>query len=235
MSIFTKDSGRITEVNASKLTLLKRADTGAFVNNPVGLANPDGSSLKVEYADTTAAPLYCATPSGPLAAGTQTQVPTREYVDGDITTVMWDFDFAAINGLGYAASGAGDWAGTFNSTYVVPQDSYVHETFVWSRDVWNGSPAAPGPIPPTIAGVYVSVGSSASGPTAPFTADFNRFGEYFMLNTSAPKVPEAITYWDRLSSATPIFFNVYIPNGTAKPLTIGHATVVVKIVKAPRL
>jgi len=234
MSTFTKDSGRITVVNASKLTLLKRADTGAFVNNPVGLANPDGSSLKVEYADTTPAPLYCATPSGPLAAGTEKQAPTREYVDGDITTVMWDFDFAAINGLGYAGAGPGDWAGTFSSSYVVPQDSYIHETFVWTRDVWNGSPAAPGPTPPTIAGVYVSVGSSASGPTAPFAADFNRFGEFFMLNTSAPKVSEAITYWDRLSSATPIFFNVYIPMFTPKPLTAGSGTIVLKIVKSPK-
>lgn len=235
MSTFTKDIGRITEVNASKLTLLKRADTGAYVSSPIGLVNPDGSSLKVEDGGGAVAALHCSTPTGPLIAGNMTQAPTREYVDGDITTVMLEFDFGAVNALGYGGSPGGPWAGTFTSSYAVPPDSYVHETFVWTKDTWNGSPAGAPAFPPTISGVYISVGTSPSGPTAPFAPDFNRFGQYFMMNTSVGKVSEVLTYWDKLVSGTPLFFNVYIPNGSTKPLTAGAGTVVVKIVKSPRL
>jgi hypothetical protein len=238
MSTFTKDTGRVTEVNGSRLALLKRHDSGAYTASPVGLTNPDGVSLKVEDGSGNDAALYCATPSGPLAPGNQTQVPTREYVDGDITTVVLEFDFNAVNALAGGTPWAGaPWADTFTSTYVVPQDSYVTETFVWTRDVWNGAPAAPGPTPPTTAGVYVSVGSAPSGPTAPFAADFNRFGQYLKMNSTTPRFSEVFRYWDRLTSPTPIYFNVYIPTGTAGglALTNGSGAVVLKIVKAPRL
>jgi hypothetical protein len=57
------------------------------------------------------------------------------------------------------------------------------------------------------------------------------------MNNSTPKTSEVIRYWDRLTSPTPIYFNVYIPTGTAGGLALsnGSGAVVLKIVKAPRL
>jgi len=232
---------KIDGVNNSKIEIIKRADTGAYVANPLGIVNADGTKMEVK-SGATLAPLHAATPTGIIAPSNENQVVNRAWVDGHVTCILFELTAAIVNGV----SGTGgntypthppgtDWAGTITSSYVMPQFAYVHETFFWTEAVWNGTVGAPGGPPPTKPGVYFSVGTAASGGTAPYAADFNRFGEYFQGDPLSTKTSQELKYMDQLTTAgSNLYLNIHIPNGTSNPITNGIGYLLVKIINNPR-
>ena len=76
MSTFSKDAGRTTLVNDSKVTFLKRDDTGAYDNNPPSLVNENGTTLKAEGSGGALIEVQVATPTVNEAAATKLYVDT---------------------------------------------------------------------------------------------------------------------------------------------------------------
>ena len=232
-------------LNDSALRLEKRQDTGAYTSS-LCLVNKDGARLETQVAGGGLCELHSATPSGTFAPANQEQVVNRMWVDGHTTTIIFTMDPGLINPLvgtggnaydsaAHRASGL-DFSGTFASTFVIPQHAFAHETFVWTGGVWNGAPGLPGGPPPTLHGVYFSVGDVAAGPTAPYAAGFDRFGDYLKGDPSSPKTSQELKFMDQISTVggSQVYLNIHIPSGTANPLTKGQANILIKVIKDPR-
>ena len=235
----------IAGVNNSAIHLIKRQDTGGYAN-PLAIVNKDGAHLETQDHLGALAPLHSATPSGGLVPNNAAQVATRSWVDGHVTNILFEVDLSMVNTLVGTGGNAYDsvahrgsgipFAGTFTSTYTIPQNSWVYETFFWTDAAWNGSPGAPGGPPPTLSGVYFSMGDVDSGGTSPYAAGFDRFGAYLKGDPVSPKTFQELKYMDKVVGAggVQVRLNVHIPVPTANPLTIGAAAILIKVINNPR-